>query len=72
MDKESKLIQLRKEKIAELKDTGVNLYPNDFKPSCSMKVLKKNIEDHPDAFGGRGPLPQRGIDQVETDVYHPD
>lgn len=54
MDKESKLIQLRKEKITELKDNGVNLYPNDFKPSCSIKVLKKNIEDHPDAFGENG------------------
>ncbi|MBU1341538.1 MAG: lysine--tRNA ligase [Proteobacteria bacterium] len=54
MDNESKLIQLRKEKIIELKDNGVNLYPNDFKPSYSVKVLKKIIEEKPEAFGENG------------------
>jgi len=37
MDKESKLIQIRKEKISQLKDNKINLYPNDFKPSCSIQ-----------------------------------
>jgi len=54
MDKESKLIQLRKEKINELKDNGINLYPNDFKPSCSIKTLKKIINDTPDKLGEKG------------------
>ena len=54
MDKESKLIQLRKEKINDLKESGINLYPNDFKPSCSIKTLKKIIEKKPDALGEKG------------------
>ena len=54
MDKESKLIQLRKEKINGLKDKGINLYPNDFKPSCSIEELKKIIEKEPDSLGEKG------------------
>jgi len=54
MDKESKLIQLRKDKIKELKDKGTNLYPNDFKPSYSIKELKKIIENKPDSLGEKG------------------
>lgn len=54
MDKESNLIQLRKEKITELKDSGINLYPNDFKPSCSIKILKKIIEENPETLGENG------------------
>ncbi len=54
MDKESNLIQLRKEKITELKDSGINLYPNDFKPSCSIKTLKKIIEKTSETLGETG------------------
>src|SRR3989339_2144089 len=54
MDKESNLIQLRKEKIKELKTSGINLYPNDFKPSCSIKMLKKTIEENPETLGENG------------------
>ncbi|WP_299977509.1 lysine--tRNA ligase [Desulfobacula sp.] len=54
MDKESKLIQVRKEKINELKENGINLYPNDFKPSCSVKELKKIIDKRPDSLGEKG------------------
>jgi lysyl-tRNA synthetase class 2 len=54
MDKESNLIQLRKEKIKELKTSGINLYPNDFKPSCSIKMLKKTIEENPEILGENG------------------
>ncbi|MCK5162950.1 MAG: lysine--tRNA ligase, partial [Desulfobacula sp.] len=54
MDKVSKLIQVRKEKINGLKDSGINLYPNDFKPSCSIKVLKKIIEEKPESLGEKG------------------
>jgi len=54
MDKESNLIQLRKEKILDLKNSGVNLYPNDFKPSCSIKALKKTIEENPETLGEKG------------------
>ena len=54
MDQESKLIHLRKEKINELKDIGVVLYPNDFKPTCSIHALKAAILDCPENFGEKG------------------
>lgn len=54
MDKESKLIQLRKEKIKGLKEKGIQLYPNDFKPSCSIEELKEIIEKKPDSLGENG------------------
>ncbi|NOX32711.1 MAG: lysine--tRNA ligase [Deltaproteobacteria bacterium] len=54
MDKATKLIQVRKEKIKELKENGINLYPNDFKPSCSIKALKKIIEEKPESLGEKG------------------
>ena len=54
MDKDNQLIQVRKEKIKELKENGINLYPNDFKPSCSIKVLKENIEKKSDTLGENG------------------
>ncbi|MCP3872525.1 MAG: lysine--tRNA ligase [Desulfobacteraceae bacterium] len=54
MDKESKLLQLRKEKINELKNNGINLYPNDFKPSCSVNRLKKIIKEKSDSLGEDG------------------
>ncbi len=54
MDKETNLIQLRKEKNIELKDSGINLYPNDFKPSCSIKKLKKIIDEKPETLGENG------------------
>ena len=54
MDKKSQLIQLRKEKINNLKEKGVNLYPNDFTPSHSIKILKKIIQEKPDTLGEKG------------------
>ncbi len=54
MDKESQLLQVRKEKIKELKKNGINLYPNDFKPSCSMETLKEIITKKPDTLGEKG------------------
>lgn len=54
MDKESKLIQLRKEKIHELIENGVNLYPNDFKPSCNIHELKDILEKNPEKIGEEG------------------
>jgi len=54
MDKESKLIQLRKEKNSELKDSGVDLYPNDFKLSCSISALKEIIIKEPESLGEEG------------------
>jgi len=54
MDKESKLLQLRKEKINELRESNIQLYPNDFKPSCSVSKVKKIILEEPDTLGEKG------------------
>jgi lysyl-tRNA synthetase, class II len=54
MDKESKLMQVRKEKISQLKENDVNLYPNDFKPSCTITNMRKIIEDNPGSLGEKG------------------
>ncbi|WP_022668549.1 lysine--tRNA ligase [Desulfospira joergensenii] len=54
MDKESRLIQVRKEKINELKEKGVNLYPNDFNTDGSIARLKEIIDRDPDSLGEEG------------------
>lgn len=54
MDKESKLLQLRKNKIEEIKNGGTSLYPNDFKPTCSILELKQIIDDKPETLGEKG------------------
>ncbi|MBA3010398.1 MAG: lysine--tRNA ligase [Proteobacteria bacterium] len=54
MDKISKLLQVRKEKINELRESGVRLYPNDFRPSCSVSELKKVAVEEPDTLGENG------------------
>ena len=54
MDKTSKLLNLRKEKINELKDGGVHLYPNDFKPTCTVPEVKAVIENEADTLGEEG------------------
>ncbi len=54
MDKESNLMQVRKEKISQLKEQKINLYPNDFTPLCSIKELLGIIEDQPDLLGEDG------------------
>ncbi|MCG8619822.1 MAG: lysine--tRNA ligase [Desulfobacterales bacterium] len=54
MDKTSKLLKLRKEKINELKDGGVQLYPNDFIPTCTVPEVKAVIENETDTLGEEG------------------
>jgi lysyl-tRNA synthetase class 2 len=54
MDKDSKLLKLRKEKINELRESNIRLYPNDFKPSCSVNKVKKIILEAPDTLGEKG------------------
>ncbi len=54
MDKISKLLQVRKEKINQLQESGVSLYPNDFKPSNSILEINKALVDEPGAFGEEG------------------
>ncbi len=54
MDKESKLLQIRKDKIDELKTQGIHLYPNDFKPTCTINSLQERIETRPELMGEGG------------------
>ncbi len=54
MDKTSKLLTLRKEKIEELKEEGVNLYPNDFKPDYTVPQIKTIIENEENTLGDEG------------------
>ncbi len=53
--KTSKLLDLRREKITELKNEGVHLYPNDFKPDHTVAQVKSIIEEKADALGENGP-----------------
>lgn len=54
MDKESRLLQLRKEKNDAIKEMGVPLYPNDFKISCSVSQLREIIDNDPSRLGEEG------------------
>ncbi|HSL61991.1 MAG TPA: lysine--tRNA ligase, partial [Desulfotignum sp.] len=54
MDKDTQIIQVRKEKIAAIREKGIPLYPNDFKISCTVAQLRKIIADDPSALGENG------------------
>lgn len=54
MDKDSQIIQLRKEKMQAIRKSGVPLYPNDFKISCSLAQLKQTIAKEPESLGEKG------------------
>nr|WP_321398984.1 lysine--tRNA ligase [uncultured Desulfobacter sp.] len=53
-NKTSTLLDLRKEKINELKTDGINLYPNDFKPDHRVYEVKDIIEKNADTLGENG------------------
>ncbi|MCG8552117.1 MAG: lysine--tRNA ligase [Desulfobacterales bacterium] len=53
-NKTSKLLDLRKEKINELKAEGINLYPNNFKPDHRVSQIKGIIEKDAGALGENG------------------
>ncbi len=45
MDKTSDIIEKRREKLAELKNNDINLFPNDFIVSHTVKDLRDTIEE---------------------------
>lgn len=53
-DSTSKITQARKEKIESLKQSGVTLYPNDFKVSHTIDRLHYRIEESPETLGEEG------------------
>ncbi len=54
-EKASDVIGKRREKIAELKADGVNLFPNDFAADHTIGVIKDKIENEPDSLSEDGP-----------------
>jgi lysyl-tRNA synthetase, class II len=54
MDKDTQIIQVRKEKIAAIKKKGIPLYPNDFKVSCTVAQLKEIIHNEASSLGEHG------------------
>ncbi len=54
-EKTGDIISKRKEKTAEIKLSGVNLYPNNFAVSHTIDEIKKKIENEPDGFSESGP-----------------
>ncbi len=56
MDETSALLTARKEKLAEIRNNGVPLYPNDFKVSHTMEALQIVIAENPQGLGENGPV----------------
>lgn len=54
MDKDTRIIQARKEKITAIKEKGIPLYPNDFKISCTVAQLRHIIDTDPSSLGENG------------------
>ncbi len=53
-DQNDKLKALRKDKIDEIKNMGIPLYPNDFKTTHSIAQIKSIIDEHPEQLGENG------------------
>ncbi|MCP4115173.1 MAG: lysine--tRNA ligase [Desulfobacteraceae bacterium] len=56
MDETSTLLKARKEKLNEMIENGVNLYPNDFRVSHTIEDLKELIDKQPETLGEEGPV----------------
>jgi lysyl-tRNA synthetase class 2 len=56
MDETSALLKAKKEKINEMVENGVNLYPNDFRISHTIEDLKDLIDKQPETLGEEGPV----------------
>ncbi len=56
MDETSALLKAKKEKIKEMIENGVNLYPNDFRISHTIEDLKDLIDKQPETLGEEGPV----------------
>lgn len=56
MEKTSELIQKRKDKFNKLKQSGLKLFPNDFKVSHSINDIKTLVEKAPETLKANSPL----------------
>lgn len=53
MEKESTIFEKRKEKIQQLKDQNIKLFPNDFRVTHTIKEIMELIDSSPDLFPGK-------------------
>jgi len=56
MEKTSDVIEQRREKISELKNNNINLFPNGFIVSHTVKDIQTEIENNPDSLTESSPL----------------
>ncbi|MEE4606794.1 MAG: lysine--tRNA ligase [Desulfobacteraceae bacterium] len=56
MEKARDLLQKRKEKIEELKKNNINLYPNGFVTSHTVRDIQNVVENDPDSLTQDGPV----------------
>ncbi|MBW1759821.1 MAG: lysine--tRNA ligase, partial [Deltaproteobacteria bacterium] len=56
MEKTSDIIEQRRKKNQELKNTNVNLFPNDFSVSHTINDIKDTIEDSPESLSEEDPV----------------
>ena len=56
MEKARDLLQKRKEKIEELKKNNINLYPNGFVVSHTVRDIQNVVENNPDSLTQDGPV----------------
>jgi lysyl-tRNA synthetase class 2 len=50
----SDILEKRRQKVSELKGSGVNLYPNDFKASHDIRTLQQMTESQPETLAEEG------------------
>jgi len=55
MESPGDLLERRQQKVLDLKNSGINLYPNDFSVSHTIAEIRTLIEAGPDAAGKNEP-----------------
>ena len=56
MDKKSTIIENRKKKLEDLKNSNINLFPNDFDVLHTVRDIMKAIENSPDSLAQDDPV----------------
>ncbi|MFO7556873.1 MAG: lysine--tRNA ligase [Desulfobacterales bacterium] len=56
MDKKSAVIENRKQKLSDLKNNNINLYPNDFVVLHTVRDIMKTVEGSPESLTPDGPV----------------
>lgn len=54
MDKSSSVLEKRRQKLAQLKAQGIDLFPNDFRVSHTVGDILSLIQNHPEKLGEQG------------------